>query len=105
MKGIGNSTRVDVVQAKTTPQHVRINANGHGRHGEQKVKEELQLFCVCKKTKQGSYVLWFCFMLLAKWMNKRSLFIASFNVEMNEKGLKKGVLVNKCSTITPLEFF
>tara|TARA_B110000091_G_C13452485_1_gene324665 strand:- start:203 stop:337 length:135 start_codon:yes stop_codon:yes gene_type:complete len=44
MKGIGNSTRVDVVQAKTTPQHVRINANGHGRHGEQKVKEELQLF-------------------------------------------------------------
>ena len=57
MKGIGNSTRVDVVQAKTTPQHVRINANGHGRHGEQvkgqtgvlgegegvkKVKEELR---------------------------------------------------------------
>jgi hypothetical protein len=50
MKGIGNSTRVDVVQAKTTPQHVRINANGHGRHGEQKVKEELQLFFVCKQT-------------------------------------------------------
>ena len=58
MKGIGNSTRVDVVQAKTTPQHVRINANGHGRHGEQKVKEELQLFVY----KTGVLrLLWFLF--------------------------------------------